>query len=153
MRDGAVVAQGSLNLDVVAPSVFTLDSSGTGTPAAILLRVKANGQQVYETLTAAGINRQPGDRLFLVLFGTGLSQTEDSDGNAANGFAENLQVTIGGSAAPVLFAGQAPGFVGLEQINVEIPPDVSGSNLQLLIKVNDSDGKLVRANMVTVSVQ
>src|SRR5262249_40190841 len=93
MRDGAVVAQGSLDLGIVAPSLFTADASGTGTPAGILLRVSANGQQVYESLTGAAITRQPGDRLFLVLFGTGMSGTENSDGTAANGFAENIQVT------------------------------------------------------------
>jgi uncharacterized protein (TIGR03437 family) len=153
MRDGAVVAQGALNLDVVAPSLFTLDASGNGTPAGILLRVKANGQQAYETLTKSAIKRQPGDKLFLVLFGTGWSGAEDSDGNAANGFAENLQVTIGNSNAPVLFAGKAPGFAGLEQMNIEIPSNVSGSNLNLLIKVNDGEGKLMRSNAVTISVQ
>src|SRR5262249_43382770 len=121
MRDGAVVAQGSLDLGIVAPSLFTADASGTGTPAGILLRVSANGQQVYESLTGAAITRQPGDRLFLVLFGTGMSGTENSDGTAANGFAENIQVTIGNVNAPVVFAGRAPGYAGLEQMNIEIP--------------------------------
>jgi uncharacterized protein (TIGR03437 family) len=153
MRDGQVVAQGSIDLDLVAPGVFTLDASGKGAPAGVLLRVKANGQQVYETISRAAIKRQPGDRLFLILFGTGWGQTEDSDGNAGNGFAENLQATIGNSNAPVVFAGKTPGFIGLEQMNIEIPSNVSGSNLNLLIKVNNSEGRLIRSNAVTISVQ
>ncbi|MCI0524342.1 MAG: DUF5666 domain-containing protein, partial [Acidobacteria bacterium] len=153
MNEGNVVAQGSLNLGVVSPSIFTADSSGTGAPAGLLLRVRANGQQVYEPLTSAAISRQPGDRLFLVLFGTGMIGTENSDGNPANGFAENIGATIGNVDAPVLFAGNAPGFEGLEQMNIEIPSNARGSNLSLLIKVNDGEGNLVRANVVTVSVQ
>ena len=153
MKDGNVVAQGSLDLGVVAPSVFTADSSGSGRPAGILLRVRATGEQVYEPLTGSAITRQPGDRLFMVLFGTGMSAVEDSDGNAANGFAENIQATIGNLNAPVAFAGGAPGFAGLQQMNIEIPANATGSDLMLLIKVNDGDGKLVRANAVTISVQ
>src|SRR5262245_19690920 len=153
MRDGAVVAQGSLNLGVVAPSVFTADSSGSGRPAGILLRVRANGEQVYEALTGSAITRQPGDRLFLVLFGTGMSGAENSDGNDANGFAENVLATIGDLNAPVAFAGSAPGFAGLQQMNIEIPANAAGSDLTLLIKVNDGDGNLVRANGVTISVR
>lgn len=152
MNGGNVVAQGSLNLGVVAPSIFTLNASGQGTPAGLLLRVKATGEQSYEPLTSA-IKRQPGDKLFLVLFGTGLSGAENSDGNAANGFAENVQATIGNVNAPVLFAGPAPGFAGLEQMNIEIPSNASGSNLTLLIKVSDGEGNLIRSNTVTISIQ
>jgi uncharacterized protein (TIGR03437 family) len=153
MRGGAVVAQGTLELASVAPSLFTANSSGQGLPAGILLRVRANGQQSYEPLTGSAITRQPGDRLFLVLFGTGSSGAENSDGNSANGFAENVQVTIGSVNAPVIFAGAAPGFAGLEQMNIEIPTGARGSNLSVLIKVSDGEGRLTRANSVTISVQ
>ncbi len=152
-RDGNVVAQGTLILENVAPSVFTADSSGQGLPAGLLLRVKANGQQIYEPLTQSAITRQSGDRLFLVLFGSGMHGAENSDGNAANGFAENLQVTIGDVNAPAIFAGLAPGFAGLEQMNVEIPVNARGSNLSVLIKVKDGEGKMMRANALTISVQ
>lgn len=153
MREGNVVAQGSLNLGFVAPSIFTADSSGSGRPAGILLRVRATGEQVYESLTGSAITRQPGDRLFLVLYGTGMSGAENSDGNAANGFAENIRATIGNLNASVAFAGSAPGFAGLQQMNIEIPANATGSNLTLLIKAHDGDGNLIRANAVTISVQ
>ncbi len=153
MRDGNVVAQGSLDLDNVAPSLFTANASGQGLPAGLLLRVRANGQQAYEPLTTSAITRQAGDRLFLVLFGSGMRGAENSDGNAANGFAENVQATIGGVNAPVIFAGAAPGFVGLEQCNIEILTGARGSNLTVLIKVSDGEGSVIRANTVTISVQ
>jgi uncharacterized protein (TIGR03437 family) len=153
MRDGNVVAQGPLSLGLVAPSIFTRDASGSGLPAGYLVRGRANGEQVYESLTSSAITRQPGDRLFLVLFGTGMSGTEDSDGDAANGFAENIRATIGNLAAPVFFAGPAPEYAGVQQLNIEIPAGAAGSNLTLLIKAHDSEGNLVRANAVTVSVR
>jgi len=153
MRDGNVVAQGSLNLGVVAPSLFTANSSGQGAPAGLLLRVRATGEQLYEPLTSSAITRQSGDRLFLVLFGTGMSGAENSDGDANNGFAENILATIGNVNAPVIFAGAAPGFAGLQQMNIEIPASATGSNLTLLIKAHDGEGNLIRANAVTISVQ
>ena len=160
MRNGQAVAQGVLELGNVSPSIFTADSSGTGTPAGVLLRVRANGQQVYEPLatynngkpSAVTIIRNPGDRLFLVLYGTGWQGADDFDGNAANGSAESLEVTIGNAKAPVFFAGQAPGFAGLDQMNVEIPAGVTGT-VTLLVKVNDGEGNVLRSNSVTISIR
>lgn len=38
------------------------------------------------------------------------------------------QVTIGGAAGLVTYTGVAPGFVGLSQINVTVPPVAHGAN-------------------------
>ncbi|MDX2032244.1 MAG: DUF5666 domain-containing protein [Blastocatellia bacterium] len=161
VRNGNVVAQGTLSLDDVAPNLFTANASGQGVPAGTLLRVKANGQQVYEPLARleAGkfvpvtISRLPGERLFLVLFGSGLRGASDADGNAANGVAEHVQVTIGGVNAPVIFAGAAPGFAGLDQFNVEIPANASGANLSVVVKVSNGEGKVMPANAVSISIR
>ncbi|MDQ3011989.1 MAG: hypothetical protein M3X11_14935 [Acidobacteriota bacterium] len=59
---------------------------------------------------------------------------------------------IGNTKAPVFFAGAAPGFAGLDQMNVEIPASVTGT-LNLLVKVDDSNGVVLRANAVTISVR
>ncbi|MBP6823787.1 MAG: hypothetical protein KA368_19725, partial [Acidobacteria bacterium] len=160
MKDGQPVAQGTLELGNVGPSIFTADSSGTGVPAGVLLRVRANGQQSYEALatfnngkvTPVTITRNAGDRLFLVLYGTGWRSADDTDGNSANGVAESLEVTIGTAKATVLFAGEAPGFAGLDQMNVEIPMGVSGT-VTLMVKVNDGEGNIVRTNSVTISIR
>ncbi|MFN0086832.1 MAG: DUF5666 domain-containing protein [Blastocatellia bacterium] len=160
-RNGGVVAQGVLSLDDVAPNLFTANASGEGVPAGTLLRVRANGQQVYEPLARleAGkfvpvtIRRQAGERLFLVLYGSGLRGTGNDDGNASNGVAENVDVTIGGVNAPVIFAGAAPGFAGLDQFNVEIPAGATGANLTVMVKVSNGEGKRMPANAVTISIQ
>jgi uncharacterized protein (TIGR03437 family) len=44
-------------------------------------------------------------------------------------------VTIGGVNAIVSFSGLAPGFVGLYQINVEIPAGVKTGNQNVVIKM------------------
>src|SRR5882757_8716950 len=47
------------------------------------------------------------------------------------------EVTIGGVAAAVTFAGVAPGFVGLYQVNVQVAPGTpSGSEQLLQIRMN-----------------
>jgi uncharacterized protein (TIGR03437 family) len=48
-----------------------------------------------------------------------------ADGSALYRTVETPQVTIGGVDAPVAFSGIAPGYAGLYQINVTIPPTAS----------------------------
>ena len=58
-------------------------------------------------------------------------------------------VTLGGRPAPVLFSGMAPGFVGLWQINAEVPQDVTpGPAVPLQITAGG-----VPSNTVTIAVQ
>ncbi len=58
-------------------------------------------------------------------------------------------VTIGGKTARVLFSGLAPGFVGLWQINAEVPGDVTpGPAVPLSITAGG-----VASNTVTIAVQ
>ncbi len=160
MRDGKVVAQGTLDLDAIAPSLFTANASGQGVPAGLLLRVKSNGQQVFEPLARfeggkfvpVAITRGAGDRLFLVFYGTAMRGSGDSDRNPANGSAESVRVTINGINAPVIFAGAAPGFAGLDQLNVELPASAKGANITVTVKVSNGEGKVMSANPVAISV-
>lgn len=157
-----VVALGTLTVNEVAPSLFTADASGKGVPAGVALRLKANGQQSYEPLAQfqsgkalpLAIVRRNGEAVYLLLFGAGLRAAANSDGNAANGVAENVTATIGGVSVPVLFAGQAPGLAGLDQVNLQLTSNVpAGANLTVIVKVNDGEGNLLTANAVTIAVQ
>lgn len=55
---------------------------------------------------------------------------------------------LGGSPAPVLFSGLAPGFAGLYQVNVMVPSIQPGSNVPLTLTV---DG--VTSNTVGIAIQ
>ena len=103
----------NLLLDAAVPAVFSIDGTGTGLAAAI---DAVSG----ELLSATNPVSRGG---FVSLFVTGLGETTSS-----NGFEvakRTPTVTVGGAAALVLFAGRAPGFVGLNQVNIEIPTEVN----------------------------
>ena len=157
-----VIALGTLNVEEVAPSLFTANANGAGVPSGVALRVKSNGQQSYESFVSfatgkaapVAIVRRSGENVYLLLFGVGVRTAPDSDGNASNGVAENVTVTIGGVSVPVLYAGRAPGFSGLDQLNLQLTSSIpAGDNLPLIVKVYDGNGNLLSSNTVTISVQ
>jgi len=80
----------------------------------------------------------------LILYGTGEGQTTPAgiDGNVATSVflkpIQDVTVQIGSSAASVLYAGAAPGFVsGVLQLNVTIPAGVSGTQ-PISVKIGDA---------------
>jgi len=58
-----------------------------------------------------------GERVFLILFGTGFRQ---NSGGAA------LSVITGSTRLPVTFAGAQGSLTGLDQLNVELSPTLQG---------------------------
>jgi uncharacterized protein (TIGR03437 family) len=103
---GVESAPQSLPLFDSAPGIFTLSQDGRGQGA--IIRV-GTGQ------IAAPNNAVAADE-FLAIFCTGLGDL--------NG-APSPQVTIGGRSAEVTFFGDAPGFVGLNQVNARVPTGVT----------------------------
>ena len=119
--------------------------------AALVLRVKANGAQLYESLARfdTGTNRfvsipidlgEASDQLFLILFGTGMCGRALLAGAVA---------TMGGANAEVLYVGAQGGLVGLNQANVRIPRGLLGrGEVNVALSV---DG--IAANVVTVGIK
>jgi len=102
-------------VEVAAPAIFTQDSSGTG-PAAAL---KSSDQSLVTAVNPL----HAGDTV--ELYATGLGLTKPSDG-----FEIAMQqptVTVGGVPCPVAFAGAAPNYIGLDQINCTIPTSATAS--------------------------
>ena len=123
---GRVVAGGNLQVTAVAPGLFAANANGRGTAAAQVLRVMRDGSQSFQStarfdaarneFVSAPINFGPeGDRLFLVLFGTGIRF-----------HGGNLTATVGGESVDVLFAGRQPQFVGVDQVNLELTRALAG---------------------------
>jgi uncharacterized protein (TIGR03437 family) len=58
-----------------------------------------------------------GDQVYLLLFGTGFRN---------NGGISNVSAQLGGTSAPVSFAGLQGGFAGLDQANIALPRSLAG---------------------------
>jgi uncharacterized protein (TIGR03437 family) len=150
--DGSV-SQGAINVSSVAPGLFTLNANGQGVVAAVALRVRANTTQSYESIATFDRTVTPnkwittpidlgpvGERVFLILYGTGIRGKQSST---------PMALTIGGVTAPISFAGPQGALAGLDQINVEIPRSLIGrKEVDLVFTLG---GKT--ANTVKVSIK
>ncbi len=136
IRSGdGTVSNGMVQIAAVAPGIFSANASGRGTPAGLLLRVLPNGQQLYEEITrfnpatnamepVAIEPKMAGERLFLILFLTGVRGAADpGQGNNAN---ETIHLLLGGEELVPAFVGPQGIFLGLDQMNVEILPSLFG---------------------------
>ncbi|MFN0112119.1 MAG: S8 family serine peptidase [Blastocatellia bacterium] len=128
LRNGNVVARGTVSVNTVWPGMFTANSSGAGLGAAVVFRIRANGQQVYESASNPIDLGISGDRVFLILYATGLRGRSNPN---------RVQVTLGGTPLPLSYAGAQGDFVGLDQLNVELPASLAGrGQLDLLTYVD-----------------
>lgn len=148
IRGGNTVAQGTVQIAATSPGLFTANASGQGVPAATALRVVGT-QQTFESIytvqnnvpVATPIDLGPeGNDVYLILYGTGIR-------NAAP---TAVSATIGGMATQVLGFAAAPGFFGLDQINVgPIPRSLIGRGpADVVLTVG---GKA--ANTVTINIK
>lgn len=149
-RSSGTVATGLLEVANVAPALFTVNATGQGLAAAVVLRTRENGEQVYEPVAIfdASQNRfvaQPidlgpeTDRVFLLLFGTGFRQR--SALTAVTG-------RIGGIDAEVSYAGPQTDFVGLDQANVRVPRSLAGrGEVEVAFGVDGKPANTVRVQI------
>ncbi len=115
------------------PGVVTNFDSPASQPVNTVLKPARNGQTV-------------------TLYGTGLGPlpagTPDNAAAPAVQINNNsIEVLVGSTRATVTYAGRAPGFVGLDQINFVVPEGVSGCAVGLIIRV----GTAV-SNLTTIAV-
>jgi uncharacterized protein (TIGR03437 family) len=146
-----LLATGNVQINDVAPGLFTANASGQGVPAANAIKLRANGEQVFLPVVQfdAQQNRfipaplelgAADERLFLVLFGTGLRFRSALD---------KVTAKIGGVDAPVFFAGAQGQFDGLDQINLEIPKALAGRGLVDVVLSVDGQS----ANTVQIQIK
>jgi len=135
----------TITIAPVRPGIFTTD----GKQGAVL---DTQGRLVDGAAPAAA-----GD--IVVVYATGLGAVDRAvpTGQAAPGIAPGeppakaatpVTATIGGQPAVVHFAGLTPGFVGLYQVNVQVPAGVTPGTTQLVILQSG-----VPSNTVTVAVR
>jgi uncharacterized protein (TIGR03437 family) len=121
--DGTV-SFGVENIRHVAPSIFAANANGRGVPAGFAVRVRGGVQTGFPIARALSGQFVPepidlgpaGDQVVLVIFGGGVRRANLS----------GVKVTIGGVELQPDYAGIAPGFAGLDQINVLLPRSLAG---------------------------
>jgi uncharacterized protein (TIGR03437 family) len=88
-----------------------------------------------------------GDTVELFANGLGPVNNQPNSGEGASATPSFPQtkspvtVTIGGQNAPVGYAGLAPGYPGLYQINITVPPGVAAGNPPVIISVGGQNSK------------
>src|SRR5215813_3715120 len=122
----------------VSPAIFTADSSGGGLPAATVLRVKADGTQVNESLyqrdASGAIIPKPidlgpeGEKVFLILFLTGIGHATSPRPPFEVRENVNVRVIANGYSLKPAYAGPQGDFAALDQINVELPRGFLGNS-------------------------
>lgn len=133
-----------------SPGIFSTNQTGIGQGAVLLgngaLASQGNGIGVPVRPAV------PGD--FISIFATGLGEVTNPPATGAAASATSLSnlvgpisVSIGGVPATVTFAGLAPNFVGLFQINVQVPANVPfGSTVPVVLVIGRTT-----SNQVTIA--
>jgi uncharacterized protein (TIGR03437 family) len=134
-----------VSLASVAPGVFMMNAQGQGAVGDAL-----SGQLI------SPINPARAGATYISIYCTGLgpvtNQPATGAAPAADVFSETIArptVTIGDVPATILFSGLAPTFVGLYQINVQVPAAAPfGDTVPLIVSIGGAT-----ANTVTIAVQ
>jgi uncharacterized protein (TIGR03437 family) len=89
-----------------------------------------------------------GDYVVLYANGLGPVSNQPADGAVAQGnplssTTTAATVTIGGQPANVEFAGLAPGFAGLYQLNVQVPTNISAGSQPVVVSIGGADAPTV----------
>ncbi len=146
-----VVSAGQIQVERIAPGVFSANANGTGVPAAVLLRVAASGAQSFEMVARFDavtsryvplpINLGPaGEQVYLVLFGTGIRRRINQ---------ASVTGTVDGLNTPIAFAQAQGSLIGTDQVNLgPLPRALLGrGNVNVLLNV---EGRVTNSLVVTI---
>jgi len=117
------------------PALFTQNASGSG-PASAL-------NAVTNILVSPAAPLRAADYVSLYLTGLTVFLDPVTGTNVSK-----ISVTVGGRDCPVQFAGVAPGYTVLDQINCQIPVGISSTTAPVIVTV---DGQI--SNTATLAVQ
>jgi uncharacterized protein (TIGR03437 family) len=150
LNQNAATATGTIQIESVAPGLFSANASGAGVAAAGAVRVASSGEQTWQLIYQCGPQQgscvpvpvdmgSAVDDVILVLFGTGFRGA---------GTQPVVTATVGGVSADVLYSGPQGTLAGLDQANIRLPRALAGSGeVGVVLTV---DGK--QTNTVTVLV-
>lgn len=135
-------------IETLAPGLFFGEAEGERFAAATLLRVLPGGSTSVEPLLTVDSDGryvpspirigEAGEKLYLSLYGTGITDQE-------------ISVLIDGNESPILFSGQQSTFPGLDQINLEVPPEfASKEEAVIVVSGRSRDGAIMESVPVKI---
>ncbi|HLK18354.1 MAG TPA: hypothetical protein VKT81_05330 [Bryobacteraceae bacterium] len=150
---GQASAPQTVPLGSFSPGIFSLNQKGSGQGAIQVSNTSTYAAPSGSISGSASRGVKPGE--FITIYCTGLgavtnppSPGKPASGNPLSHAVTTPKVTIGGENAAVSFAGLSPGYVGLYQVNAQIPADASGGNA-IPVQISLSG---VSSNTVTIAV-
>lgn len=151
INNGIATQNVTVTVTPVAPTLFSMNATGSAVAAATAIRVQASDPSLQSPVQVFQCN--PGSQcmsvpinlgvdtpVFVSFFGTGI-RNRSSLGNVA--------VKINNVSVPVLYAGPAPGFTGLDQVNVGLTLDLRGAKESYVVLTVDG----AASNPVTINIQ
>ena len=132
-RNGAVSAPQPVNLVSSQPGVFTQAQTGQGIGAIVILHPDGSW-----AIAGNGNSAKAGDTLEIYCTGLGdatprlIAGYPAPDSPVSNAI-DAVTLTIGGVNVPVAFAGAAPKFAGLYQVNATIPAGIASNQQAPLV--------------------
>ena len=143
--NGQIGAARTLSLAPFAPGIFSMNAQGNGQGAIL--------DTSYHLVDAAN-PAAAGNTVQIFCTGLGAVTNQPPTGSPAGDtpFSETAimpTVTIGGAPAQVTFSGLAPGYVGLYQVNVQVPAGLAAATAAPVV----ISGAGVTSNTVTMAVE
>jgi uncharacterized protein (TIGR03437 family) len=136
-QNGQLIRAGAAQIAPALVGQFTATQNGSGAAAAL--------DAINFTSAPFNAKQSNGQPNFIALFVTGLgAEVTDNDGDVKS----SVQVTLNGNPVTVSYAGRAPGFVGLNQINFQLPTTISTGTYNIVVSRNG-----VVSNTATVAIQ
>jgi uncharacterized protein (TIGR03437 family) len=142
-----------IGLAPFSPGIFTMNGAPNGQAAAIV----ANTSSIAAPSGAFAGARPAARGEYVSIFCTGLGPVTNQPANGAAAVASPLSMTqsppivkVGGVEATVQFSGLAPGMVGVNQVNVQIPQNAP-TGPQVPLEITTPDGSA--SNPATIAVQ
>jgi uncharacterized protein (TIGR03437 family) len=158
---------GTVNVTVNGPNGTSAPVAVNFAPSMPGVFIASTGGQLYaisvnasdstltwpQGLTSTSHPAKAGDILIIYATGLGAVDHQPADGGIPSTLAKtivNPTVLIGGIAGSVQFSGLAPQFVGVNQLNVEVPSGVTpGNAVPLQIQVNG----FTSTNQAVIAIQ
>ncbi len=141
---------GTINITAITPGLFTGNADGVGAAVGKAIRVRNGVQSPREEIVALDtatsryvtkpIDFSPTtEDVFIELYGTGWRYRSSQ---------ANVSVEIGGVTIPVEYADVAPGFFGLDQVNIKLPAGLDNrGEVDLTVIVDGQRTKTLKINI------